>query len=228
MNNKKDPTRKRHHASKYYKKASGVTDHVIDTENPDHETMRQLASDWWNSWHKTTFIETLVNAYYYKPKVRRFDTLELLKGDEIETLKEKRECILKKEYYKLKKDIPQIHKMMNALTFNTIFMYCIPHFLKPWLDDVKADNRTIVSGELNNFILKTLHDSIESGKKVSKTWLYQNLEESVETFSSVFNGVITKLTNKEYIEPYKFCGSLHYRLTKSISYDAEREYFYEK
>ena len=193
IHTKKDPTRRRHHASKYYKKAETITDHVIDTENPNHETMKHLAADWWNSWHETTFIESLVKKFYYKPKLRRFDPLELLEGDEFETLKEKRENILKEEYYKLKKDIPQIHKMMPPMTFNVIFMYCIPNFLKPWLDDVKLDHRNRVTGKLELEILEIF----ENRKKVKLPELTYKLE---EYFEAEVKASLTKMVKKRILE----------------------------
>lgn len=183
-----DPTRKRHHKSKHFKKANGVQDHIIDTEDPDHETMRQLASDWWNSWHNTTFIESLVTLYYYKPKVGRSDSLELLEGDKLETLKEKRQKILKKEYYKLAKDIPKIHKMMSVLTFNTIFMYCIPHFLKPWLKEEEMSKKKKISGELQIAIVHFLYGSTSIYSSSLFTYL-----DDLHYFESNVKATITKM-----------------------------------
>jgi hypothetical protein len=209
----KDPTRKRHHASKHYKKANGIQDHIIDTENPNHETMRQLASDWWNSWHETTFIKSLVDAYYYKPKERKFDKPELLNGDAFQTLKEKRESILKKEYYKLKKDIPHIHKMMNALTFNTIFMYCIPHFLEPWLKEEEMSKKKKITGDLQVAIIQFLHGS----KSIVSSSLFAYLED-LNYFEARSKGEITTMISKKYINKIELNNKEYYSASKDIEF----------
>ena len=56
-------TRKRHHASKLYKKGSLGGTYIVDPQNPDHNIMESIAKDWWNSWQSSSYIEMITNGY---------------------------------------------------------------------------------------------------------------------------------------------------------------------
>ena len=219
---KKDPTRKRHHKSKDFKKVSGLQDYIIDTENPNHETMKQLAAAWWNSWHSSTFIKSLVNAYYYKPKKTKFDKLEFLTSDNFQTLKEKREIILKKEYYKLKNDIPNIQNMMSVSTFIMIFMYCIPHFLAPWLKEEEMGKKKKITGKLQIAIIELLHGC----KSIVSTSIFSHLE-NLDYFESQIKAALTIMIDKRYIDKIELNNKEFYCLSKNIEF-FNGEFFLKK
>lgn len=205
-----EKNKKRHHRNRFYKKLTIEEDKLTDCKwediDPSNEVqMLGLAKWWWNSADNYKGWKEMLIEYNLNKDNERFKSVF---------------------YYQMVK-AKQVPLKLSRLVFSKMFDVCFSRHIDFWIREIEKSERIIVNGGLNYFILKTLYDAVKSGKMVTKTWLYQNLDDDIDTFQSVFNGVITRLTNKEYIEPYHSCGILHYKICSKMDYDYIGDYFYE-
>lgn len=169
--------RRRARNSKLYKELPEEKErrYKIDTENLDHETMRQLASEWFNSWNDSSFIRRITKGF-------------MSRKTEID-----RDLYLNNEYHWLKKHIPDIESMIELPFFVLQFKYIIPNFFISWLEEEEISKRKRITGEIETAILDCLNTGVSAVN-------IKNIYAKIENFESVINGVITSMENKGYIE----------------------------
>ena len=196
--------KKRHHASKHYKKYEMTGSVKLDLENPDHNVMCELAKQWFNSWDSDVFVREMTDNYL-----------------SLDTHK-KRDDFLDYKYHYFAKTVPNWLDLITPTVFKVQFHYIIPHFFKQWLKELDIEKNTISTGKLENQIL-----NLFTIKKLKLQQIFKALE--FETFESTIKAALKRMVKKGLlvVEKSKY-NELYYSVAGGVCKAENGKFYFEK